>query len=140
MCVFFVLIMIMNMNDEKNIQIEKVILEIVKEVKAIDENDIHQELLSEAQGDEDLFTEQMFEAGFESSSKEINDGDISDDMISDRRSEIEAEIIDSFIWNNLSHDDIEVGKYWVMLGDGEYIEIAEKEKEKIVEKIYQLIN
>ncbi len=130
----------MNMNDEKNIQIEKVVLEIVKEFKAIDENDIHQELLSEAQGDEDRFTEQMFEAGFESSGKEINDGDISDDMISDRRSEIEAEIIDSFIWNNLSHDDIEVGKYWVMLGDGEYIEIAEKEKEKIVEKIYELIN
>ena len=130
----------MNMNDEKNIQIEKVILEIVKEVKAIDENDIHQELLSEAQENEDRFTEQMFEAGFESSTKEINDGDISDDMISDRRSGIEAEIIDSFIMPHGAHDDIEVEKYWVMLGDGEYIEIEEEEKGKIVEKIYRLIN
>ena len=130
----------MNMNDVKNIQIEKVILEIVKEVKAIDENDIHQELLSEAQEKADRFTEQMFEAGFESSSKEIDDGEISDYMISERRTEMETTIIDNFIWGYLSHDDIEVGKYWVMLGDGEYIEIEEEEKGKIVEKIYQLIN
>lgn len=128
------------MNDEKNIQIEKVILEIVKKVKAIDKNEIHQELLLEAQSNADRFTEQMFEAGFDSSTKEINDGDISDDIISDRCSEIEAEIIDSFIMPYGSHDDIEFGKYWVMLGDGEYIEIEEEEKGKIVEKIYQLIN
>ena len=130
----------MNMNEEKNIQIEKVILEIVKEVKAIDENEIHQELLFEAQSNADRFTEQMFEAGFESSTKEINDGDISDDMISERRTYMEAEIIDSFIMPYGSHDDIEVGKYWVMLGDGKYIEIEEEEKGKIVEKIYRLIN
>ena len=128
------------MNDEKNIQIEKVILEIVKKVKAIDKNEIHQELLLEAQSNADRFTEQMFEAGFDSSTKEINDGDISDDIISDRCSEIEAEIIDSFIMPYGSHDDIEFGKYWVMLGDGEYIEIEEEEKGKIVEKIYRLIN
>ena len=118
----------MNMNDEKNIQIEKVILEIVKEVKEIDEDYIHQELLSEAQNDADWF------------GKKITDGDISDDMISDRRSGIEAEIIDSFIMPYGSHDDIEFGKYWVMLGDEKYIEITEEEKEKIVEKIYKLIN
>ena len=128
------------MNDKKNIQIEKVILEIVKEVKAIDENEIHQELLSEAQSNADRFTEQTFEAGFESSTKEINDGDISDDMISERRTEMEAEIIDSFILPHGAHDDIEFEKYWVMLSDGEYIEIEEEEKEKIVEKIYKLIN
>ena len=127
------------MNDEKNIQIEKVVLEIVKEIKAIEENDIHRELLSEAHGNEDRVAEQMFEAGFESSGKEINDGDISDDMISERRSEMETAIIDSFIMPFGAHDDIEVGKYWVMLGDGEYIEIEEEEKEKIEEKIYKLI-
>lgn len=127
------------MNDEKNIQIEKVVLEIVKEIKAIEENDIHRELLSEAQGNEDHFTEQMFEAGFESSAKEIEDGNISDDMISERRSEMETAIIDGFILPYGAHDDIELGKYWVFLGDEEYIEIAEEEKEKIVEKIYKLV-
>ena len=127
------------MNDEKNIQIEKVVLKIVKEIKAIEENDIHRELLSEAQGNEDHFSEQMFEAGFESSTKEINDGDISDDMISERRSEMETAIIDSSILPFGAHDDIEFGKYWVMLGDEQYIEIAEEEKEKIVEMIYKLV-
>ena len=127
------------MNDEKNIQIEKVVLEIVKEIKAIEENDIHRELLSEAQGNEDHFTEQMFEAGFESSAKEIEDGNISDDMISERRSEMETAIIDGFILPYGAHDDIELGKYWVFLGGEEYIEIAEEEKEKIVEKIYKLV-
>ena len=127
------------MNDEKNIQIEKIVLEIVKEIKAIEENDIHRELLSEAQGNEDHFTEQMFEAGFESSAKEINDGDISDDMISERRSEMETAIIDSSTLPFGAPDDIEFGKYWVMLGDEQYIEIAEEEKEKIVEMIYKLV-
>ena len=48
--------------------------------------------MSEAQGNEDRVAEQMFEAGFESSGKEIKDGDISDDMISERRSEMETAI------------------------------------------------
>ena len=130
----------MNINHEKNSQFEKVVIEIVKEIKAIKETDIHSELLSEAQGKEDSVSEQMFVEGYEYAGKEINDGDVSDDMISERRSELVTSIIDSFILPYGSHDDIQFGKYWVSLGDGEYIEIAEEEKEEIVEKIYKLVN
>jgi hypothetical protein len=49
-------------------------------------------------------------------------------------------IIDSFILPYGAHDDIQFGKYWVSLGDGEYIEIAEESKRRNSKSTINLVN
>ena len=70
-------------NHKEKASIEKLILEIVEDIKSLNTDEIYQEMFELAQ----------------SANDQVYDGDISDEDVLSKREEIENEIISSFIVN-----------------------------------------
>jgi|SaaInlStandDraft_1057018.scaffolds.fasta_scaffold279091_1 hypothetical protein len=70
-------------NHKEKASIEKLILEIVEDIKSLNTDEIYQEMFEVAQ----------------SANDQVYDGDISDEDVLSKREEIENEIISSFIVN-----------------------------------------
>ena len=70
-------------NHKEKASIEKLILEVVEDIKSLNTDEIYQEMFEVAQ----------------SANDQVYDGDISDEDVLSKREEIENEIISSFIVN-----------------------------------------
>ena len=70
-------------NHKEKASIEKLILEVVENIKSLNTDEIYQEMFEVAQ----------------SANDQVYDGDISDEDVLSKREEIENEIISSFIVN-----------------------------------------
>ena len=89
-------------NRKDKAHIEEEILEVVKEISSLNNDEIYTELLEELQSGAEEVYDEMVDAGFDLGTlevSEVHDGDVSDYDISVRREEKVDAIIDNFFDN-----------------------------------------